>query len=130
LLEGQRLAPDAAGAIVERAGGNPFFIEELVRDAGEAPPGRAASGVALPTTVQEVVLARADRLDGRARGVLQLGAVIGRTVPRSLLAALAAAALRLDPGALEHALQTLGRQQFVSELPALDGERRWQFGHA
>lgn len=64
---------DAIAAILERTGGNPFFIEELVRSM------REVGAEQLPQSVQEVVEARIERLpDGPSRA-LQAAAVIGVT---------------------------------------------------
>jgi class 3 adenylate cyclase/tetratricopeptide (TPR) repeat protein len=75
------------GQLLERAEGNPFYLEELVRsmvDAGallRTPTGwRFESDVAVevPDTVEKVVLARVDRLPAQAQEVLRAGAVLGR----------------------------------------------------
>jgi class 3 adenylate cyclase/pimeloyl-ACP methyl ester carboxylesterase len=70
-------------AIAERSDGNPFFIEEVskaLREAavGEEPGAGQALSEAVPATVQEVILARMDRLDESARHTLQIASVIGR----------------------------------------------------
>ena len=52
-----------AERLLERAEGNPFFLEEVVR-------WRAAQGaeaIAVPETVEGVILARIDRLEEDAR---------------------------------------------------------------
>jgi hypothetical protein len=73
------LTPDVRGFVVERAGGNPFFVEELLRmlaDRGfthEIPPG-----LALPDTVQALLAARIDLLLPKEKSALQAAAVIGR----------------------------------------------------
>lgn len=69
-----------ADAALERAGGNPFFIEEIIRLGG---------GGEIPATVEGVVAARIDRLPPSAASVLQIASVIGRRVPRPLLRAVA-----------------------------------------
>jgi adenylate cyclase len=84
-----------AELIATRTGGNPFFLEEVVRDlaetgtlAGELGRYRLAgdvSRVAVPDTVQAVLAARIDRLGGRAKDALGAAAVIGREFDRELL---------------------------------------------
>ena len=69
-------------ACIERAGGNPLFLEQLLRNAEE---GRED---AVPPSVQSLVLARMDRLPARDRQAFQAAAVIGQ---RFGLAAAAAA---------------------------------------
>jgi class 3 adenylate cyclase/tetratricopeptide (TPR) repeat protein len=76
--------------IVRKASGNPFFLEEIIRNLIEAglvvhDPStgrwRATSRVAsipIPDTIQGVIMARLDRLDESAKEVLRAAAVIGR----------------------------------------------------
>ena len=88
------LAP-LAERIPDRVGGNPFFVEELIRDLvesggleGERRAFRAAAPIdeaALPATVQAVLAARIDRLSQRDRTVLQAAAVIGHRFTEPLL---------------------------------------------
>src|SRR5262249_25104131 len=88
------LAPLRA-RIGARAGGNPLFIEEIVRSlvergalSGERGAYKLAAAVeeiALPETVQAVLASRIDRLSERDKDVLQAAAVIGRAVPTELL---------------------------------------------
>ena len=88
------LAP-LAERIPDRVGGNPFFVEELIRDLvesggleGERRALRAAAPIdeaALPATVQAVLAARIDRLSQRDRTVLQAAAVIGHRFTEPLL---------------------------------------------
>ena len=61
-------------AVVSRAGGNPFYAEELVRSVAN----RGAAD-ALPDTVQASIQARLDLLPADERRVLQLGSIFGRT---------------------------------------------------
>ena len=77
--------------ILKQAEGNPFYLEELLRslmDAGaiaqdEATGRWQATGdvaeIALPDTLQGVLLARIDRLQEDTKRVLQMASVIGRT---------------------------------------------------
>ena len=84
--------------VLDKADGNPFFIEELVRSLeevgavrrdGDGSVSLAASldHVAVPDTVQEVILARTHRLDERLRSLLEVASVIGKNVPFSVLRA-------------------------------------------
>lgn len=86
------LGAEAVARIVERADGNPLFLEEFTRCALEA------QGEEIPLTLQEQTMARLDRL-GRARQVLQHAAVIGRHFTRrQLRAASGLADAELDDG--------------------------------
>ena len=97
LLGAVEIPPALQRLILDKAEGNPFFIEELVRSLQElgavkpaSDPAELAAGldhVAVPDTVQEVILARTERLDEGLRHVLEVAAVIGRTVPFPLLRA-------------------------------------------
>jgi hypothetical protein len=81
--------------IAERAAGNPFFAEEMVRDLAErgvlhgercgyvSTVGAAEVGV--PATVQATIAARIDRLDPAAKRTLSAAAVIGSKFSRDLL---------------------------------------------
>ena len=62
-------------ALSERTGGLPFFVEEIVRQAGGAEALAADGG--LPTSVREVIGRRVDRLGGDAGDVLAAAAVTG-----------------------------------------------------
>jgi adenylate cyclase len=93
-------APDElVSFVVGRTEGNPFFAEEVLRSLQETEtlvrengswrmrPGWDAR--MLPTTVEEVLAARIDRLPRAAIHVLQTASVIGRRTRIGLLAAVA-----------------------------------------
>jgi tetratricopeptide (TPR) repeat protein/class 3 adenylate cyclase/tRNA A-37 threonylcarbamoyl transferase component Bud32 len=97
LLGAERIGDDLVGRLQERTGGNPFFLEQvahslreegaLVTEKGEAVLARDLDTLALPATVQAVIRARLDRLDGDAREVLRVASAIGREFGADLLAA-------------------------------------------
>ncbi|HVQ77057.1 MAG TPA: AAA family ATPase, partial [Candidatus Binatia bacterium] len=97
LLGAHELPPALGALVVDKSEGNPFFIEELVRSLEEQGVVRRAGGVvevaasldhlAVPDTVDEVILGRTHRLDEGLRHVLEVASVIGRTVPFSVLRA-------------------------------------------
>jgi class 3 adenylate cyclase len=69
-----------AATMVERAGGNPFFLGELVRAYGDRRrAGAQDDEIQLPDTVHATVLARIDGLPATERAVLEYAAVAGRT---------------------------------------------------
>jgi hypothetical protein len=80
--------------IAERAAGNPFFAEEIVRDLAERGVLRgnrsayesttAATEVSVPATLQATIAARIDRLDPAAKRTLSAAAVIGSRFSREL----------------------------------------------
>jgi class 3 adenylate cyclase len=94
------LGPDSsvgglAAMIVERAAGNPFFVEEMVRELAERGVLRGnrsayvstvgAAEVSVPATVQATIAARIDRLDPAAKRTLSAAAVIGSRFSPELL---------------------------------------------
>jgi predicted ATPase len=70
-------------AIVAKAAGNPFFLEELAWAAGEH--GDLARPLPLPDTIQAVLAARLDRLSPEAKRLAQIAAVMGTEVSVLLL---------------------------------------------
>jgi tetratricopeptide (TPR) repeat protein len=110
-----------ARRIVDKAEGNPFFLEELARTVGE----QGASGeAAVPDTIQEVVEARIHRLPDEPRRALQAAAILGREASVRLLRA-----LWEGPGDPEPHLRTLTRLEFLYDKPAGD-EPVFVFKHA
>jgi len=95
-------------SILDKAEGNPFFVEEVTRaliDAGavarDPKSGRwrampAIGTMHIPDTVQGVIIARIDRLDEEVRRVLRVAAVVGRSFLYRLLKAVSDAGQRLD----------------------------------
>jgi ABC-type transport system substrate-binding protein/class 3 adenylate cyclase len=98
------LATGAAGAelpealvslIAERAGGNPFFVEEALADLVERGVVHRRNGryefvngtaeLTVPVLVQEALQARLDRLDASTREVANVASVIGRDFGLQLL---------------------------------------------
>jgi class 3 adenylate cyclase/tetratricopeptide (TPR) repeat protein len=77
----QELGPLAASC-VERAAGNPLFLEQLLRNAGEQLDG------AVPDSVQSLVQARLDRLEPSDKQALQAASVFGQRFPLAGLRAL------------------------------------------
>jgi class 3 adenylate cyclase len=99
-LVSELLGPDpSVGAlgqkIAERAAGNPFFAEEMVRDLAERSVFSGnrtayvstvdAAEVTVPSTVQATIAARIDRLNSKAKRTLNAAAVIGAKFSRDLL---------------------------------------------
>ena len=121
------LAP-LAERIPDRVGGNPFFVEELIRELvesggieGERGAFRAAAQIdewALPATVQAVLAARIDRLAEPDRTVLQAAAVIGHQFTEPLLKRVTG----LDDKEMRAALRALvGADLFVQSGTAAAG---------
>jgi tetratricopeptide (TPR) repeat protein len=87
-LLGAALPDPARDLVVERAEGNPLFIEEMLgslidrgvieRENGEWSVRELPADVEIPDTVQAVVAARLDLLEPPEKAALQAAAVIGR----------------------------------------------------
>lgn len=80
--EGQETTAGGAPAgavetVIERAGGNPFFAEELL--------AASADRTRLPGTLADLLLSRVENLSDTARQVLRVAAVAGRRVDHELL---------------------------------------------
>ena len=90
---------DLTTRIAERAGGNPLFVEEIVRDLTDRGVLSGARGahvntggstdVTVPATLQAAIAARIDRLDSAAKATLNAAAVIGFRFRADVLATLA-----------------------------------------
>jgi class 3 adenylate cyclase/RecA/RadA recombinase len=87
-----------AAIIADRAAGNPFFAEEMVRELvqrgaltgarGEYFCGADTSELDVPATVQAAIEARIDRLSQRAKRTLAAASVIGARFESELLASM------------------------------------------
>jgi class 3 adenylate cyclase/tetratricopeptide (TPR) repeat protein len=111
-------------AVAERAGGNPFFAEEIVRLLEEEGAGDADE---LPDTVQALLAARLDSLEPFERLVVQQAAVVGRTFWEEALAPLA----RAEGRDLQEALVSLQEKDIVVPEAGgrLAGEAELAFKH-
>ena len=106
LLKNRELPRRILGQIVEKSEGNPFFIEEVVRsliDEGAVDVRRsrfAITGkidtVVIPDTINQVIMARIDRLEEETRNLLKIASVIGRTFFHRVLAEVAGSVGDLD----------------------------------
>jgi predicted ATPase/class 3 adenylate cyclase len=115
---------EAVALVAERAGGNPFFAEEMVRRLAEETGGEAAQ---LPDTVQALLAARLDSLEPLERRLVQHAAVVGRTFWEGTLAAL----LGERDEELVRALIALQDKDIivVGSGGQLAGEREYMFKH-
>jgi predicted ATPase len=123
VLQSKQLPASLLEEILAKAGGNPFFLEELARAVAEG----SADGATLtvPDTVQTVLSARIGRLPAFDKRLLQIASVIGRDVPVSILQAVAGAPMT----AIEHNLAHLQGSEFLHEIQR-DRERVYTFKHA
>jgi class 3 adenylate cyclase len=122
VLRAEHLIDLITQEIVAKADGNPFFLEQLALDAGEARDIR--SDLMVPNTIHDVVMARIDRLPEQTKRLLQIAAVIGREFPLRLLNA-----VWKGPGSVEDQLRELSRLEFVYERAETEGSV-YVFRHA
>jgi tetratricopeptide (TPR) repeat protein/class 3 adenylate cyclase len=136
VLVGREVATAALKAVlIERTGGNPFFLEESVRaavetgvlagDRGDYRLARFASEIRVPATVQAVLAARIDRLSSEDKALLQTAAVIGKDVPLALLRTVA----DLPEESLRAGLIRLQGSEFLYETKVIP-EPEFAFKHA
>lgn len=107
--------------IHERTGGNPFFIEEIVRELAESGYlegergtyrlARPIEDAGVPVTVQAVLAARIDRLGHDAKQLLQVASVVGKEVSYEALRLTAP----MEAEAIEAALRELTDGGFLYE---------------
>jgi adenylate cyclase len=120
--------------LARRAGGNPFYLEELVREliadgvliheGGRWTSRAGAAPADVPLTVQGLILSRLDRLPASARRIAQEAAIQGPEFDGRVLELVAG-----DAAACESALARLREAGLVREVPG--GEpRRYAYTHA
>ncbi len=108
LLNIADLPKDLRALIVKKTEGNPYFVEEIVRtlieqgvvyqtdDGLRWKASTSVDDIAIPDTLQALLVARIDRLDAEARATLQLASVIGRSFYLRILKAISDSAMLLD----------------------------------
>ena len=143
LLKVENLPHRTRELILNRAEGNPFFVEELLRsliDAGlivlregRALAAQEIEGVEIPETLHGVLAARIDRLAPENKQTLQRAAVIGRIFQQRVLACICdqRARQKLDTALreLQHREFIQSREQPASETAALEHDE-FIFKHA
>ena len=121
--------------ILQKAEGNPFFVEEEVRTLMESGAvvsddngmrWRAAARVediAIPDSLQSLLVSRIDRLEEEARRTLQMASVIGRNFYHRVLQNISDTSVELD-----RQLSTLQRVELIREEARLL-EHEFMFRH-
>ena len=99
MLAAEALPEDLQTLITQKAEGNPFFVEEVVKSLQEIGAlrrvgdgyvlARRLDEILVPDTIQDVIMARIDRLEEAPKRTLQVAAVIGREFTQRLLERLA-----------------------------------------
>lgn len=114
--------------IPQRAEGNPFFLEEIIRtlidrniirrraERWEMTPGADAHSFQVPRTLESLIMTRLDHLSETTRYTAQCAAVIGRDFPDSILLRIA----DTNPSRLENDLQELMDHEVVTQSVGLN----------
>jgi class 3 adenylate cyclase/tetratricopeptide (TPR) repeat protein/ribosomal protein L40E len=121
--------------IIERTGGNPFFMEEtvqvlldegaLMRDGAAFRLTKTLGELKIPPTVQAILAARIDRLPADEKDLLHTLAVIGNEFQLSLVRAV----IVKSDDELNRMLGNLQLAEFIYEQPAV-GDIEYRFKHA
>jgi predicted ATPase/class 3 adenylate cyclase len=108
-VTGERPLPAAVVAqIITKTDGVPLFVEELTKtvlESVESTGSIGSVGSAIPTTLQDSLMARLDRL-GTAKEIAQLGATIGREFSYELLQAISPLAEEILQNGLKQLVET------------------------
>ncbi|UQA63046.1 serine/threonine-protein kinase [Polyangium aurulentum] len=110
--------------IVAQAGGNAFYLEELIRAASEGRDGE------LPETVVAMVQSRLGALDDEDRKILRAASIFGETFPAGGVAELLGTSDHA--GLVRERLATLAARELLTERPGgrFPGEHELSFRHA
>jgi class 3 adenylate cyclase/tetratricopeptide (TPR) repeat protein len=95
ILGDMRLPPTLQGEIYDKTQGNPLYVEEIINSlvsSGALVPQNGSfrlSGdpgvVAMPDTLQDLLMARIDRLEAPSRELVQVASVVDRRFPYAVL---------------------------------------------
>jgi class 3 adenylate cyclase len=130
LLDIDDLPAELRALVMQKTEGNPYFIEEVVHSLIEQgavyrdgeilrwKEGTSIADIAIPDSLQALLMARIDRLDQEARSTLQMAAVIGRSFYYRILLAISDSAMAVD-GHLR-ALQRVELLREAGRLPELE----------
>jgi len=120
--------------IVQRAGGNPFFIEEVVRSFidegavivknGNFEVTDKIESMVIPHTISDVLMARIDRLEDETRNLVKVASVIGRNFFHRILSEVAKSVQNID-----NRLSHLKEIQLIRERKRME-ELEYLFKHA
>jgi class 3 adenylate cyclase/tetratricopeptide (TPR) repeat protein len=125
-------SPDLAQMVIERAGGNPLFAEELSRMLGEQQDlgpeiSRRTEQPRTPEGLYAIIAARLDTLSAEERSLLQDASVVGKVFWAGALASMGG----VDGGSIDSALHHLARREIVrpSRVASIEAEVEFSFWH-
>jgi tetratricopeptide (TPR) repeat protein len=136
LLEIDDFPDQSREMILQKADGNPFYLEEIMRELIEEGAlirdsssdrwraTRRISNVHVPDTIQGLLIARIDRLDENLKYVIRRAAVIGRAFLYRILHEVVG-----DDRQLDQILEQLQSAELIQELQPLP-ELEYIFKHA
>ncbi len=89
-LANQEIPESLRKFIISKSGGNPFFIEEIVRrllESGKLDDKEmlTADSIQIPGSIDAAVTSRIDSLNNEAKYLLKIASIIGRSFPQELL---------------------------------------------
>jgi class 3 adenylate cyclase len=119
--------PELHELMFERSEGNPFVLEEMLRELvdGYGASGSerlALTGTPLPETVRHAILLRLQRLADDQVAVLETAAILGRSFDAKTLLAVSG-----EPEDVVHqALEIAIAQQLIEESPSRAANYRWR----
>jgi class 3 adenylate cyclase/tetratricopeptide (TPR) repeat protein len=136
LLGSSRLPADVQEAIVERAGGNPLYAEQLIRmlrdrglliERGQTWELAEGAQILFPEGIHGIISARLDALPRDHKSLLQDASVVGRVFWSGALEAMNGWGRR----AMRDLLAELTAKEFLREVPmtSMEGEREYSFWH-
>jgi class 3 adenylate cyclase len=133
-LQTESLPDEVQALIASKAEGNPFFVEQILKTLVETEALRRSDGgytlthrlgdIFIPETIQDLIMARIDRLAEMPKKTLQFASVIGREFSRRLLDQLPDLG-----GDTEAAIEQLKADEFIYETSSFP-ERAYRFKHA
>jgi tetratricopeptide (TPR) repeat protein len=130
-LAGTSVMPASAQQVLlERSGGNPLYVTELMRlvaEQGAIDFTGDDAGLPLPDTVQAIITARLDLLESEHRALLQVASVIGKVFWAGALGFLGAG----DPEGIRDAVRTLVARELIRPVrrSSMKGQEEYTFAH-
>ena len=122
-LGGDALSGEQRERVVAASEGNPLFVEQMLAMWSEDERG----GSDVPLSIQALLAARLDRLDGDERRVVESASVEGRVFHQSALAALTSDTAR--PALAAHLQRLMRRELIDPDRSLFAGDSAYRFQH-
>ena len=85
ILDGIEPDNNIIDLVIEKSGGNPFYLEEMAKAFRELGPERFAAGDNIPSGIESVITARIDNLGEMIKRTVRTASVIGRIFTYNVL---------------------------------------------